>query len=71
MCFFFQVAPVSGTWPRHFLVTPDGLTLVVANQFANNVQAFAIDQNDGTLSESSTLVTVDGLAPTIVLAVNA
>ena len=61
---------VGGTWPRHFLVTPDGLNVVVSSQFVDLVEVFPVDQADGSLGEVASSVDVPGLQPTIVIPVN-
>ena len=37
------------TWPRNFTIDPTGTLMLVANQYADNVAIFRIDQNKGTL----------------------
>jgi 6-phosphogluconolactonase len=36
-------------WPRNFTIDPTGTLMLVANQYADNVTIFRIDQNKGTL----------------------
>jgi 6-phosphogluconolactonase len=36
-------------WPRNFTIDPTGTLMLVANQYADNVAVFRIDQNTGTL----------------------
>lgn len=40
-----------GKSPRAFKISPDGKYLFVANQISNNISAFKINLNDGSLSE--------------------
>ena len=37
-------------WPRNFTIDPTGTLMLVANQYADNVAIFRIDQNKGTLT---------------------
>ena len=41
------MVPSQGQHPRHFLVTPDGRHLIVANRDADNLVLFSIDQHSG------------------------
>ena len=43
-----QEISTKGKWPRFFMLTDDGMSLLVANQESNNIAAFAI-QKDGSL----------------------
>lgn len=40
-----------GKWPRSFKLSPDGKYLFVANQNSNNISAFEVNLNDGSLSD--------------------
>jgi 6-phosphogluconolactonase len=42
--------PTQGEIPRHFMITPDGKMMLVANQNSDNVVAFSIDGKTGKLT---------------------
>ena len=44
-----------GNWPRAFMIDPRGEFLVVGNRHSNDAVVFAIDQQSGLLTHSSTL----------------
>ena len=49
--------PSAGRHPRHFLVTPDGRQLVVANRDSDSLVRFRIDEGSGALLEPAVIST--------------
>lgn len=43
--------PTGGAFPRNFAISPDGKSLLVANQNSDNILSFAIDPDRGTLDK--------------------
>lgn len=58
-----QLFDLEGTWPRHFLVHPEGRHLLVAEQFKNQIEIVNVDPSNGLLSKGSTIGTEQ--APTV------
>jgi len=61
----FQFIYTGGFYPRHFKISPDGLTLLVALQDANLVEVYSIDQESGRLTKIEDVVSNN--APNMVL----
>ena len=70
MSISLQIKLTEGSQPRHFLLSPDGLSMVVANQDVDRVEAIPIDPVDGTLGTTFYWVQVQEQNPTFVVAVN-
>jgi 6-phosphogluconolactonase len=62
-----QIIPTGGGHPRHFTLSRDGLSLFVANQYANESRGFSRDPDSGALADTSFRIEVP--APTCLLLV--
>jgi len=58
-----QLYALEGTWPRHFLIHPEGRHILVAEQFKNRIQVLGIDPSNGHLTRGATVGTEN--APTV------
>lgn len=63
-----ETKSTEGDWPRDFNIDPSGNFLIVANQRSNNLTAFKIDQEDGTLESLN--ISTETSEPTCVLFIN-
>ena len=50
---FVEHVSTQGAVPRHFMITPDGKMLLVANQNSDNIVAFKIDASTGKLTQTA------------------
>ena len=58
-----QLYTLEGTWPRHFLIHPEGRHILVAEQFKNRIQVLGVDPSSGRLTKGATIGTEN--APTV------
>lgn len=58
-----QLFDLEGTWPRHFLIHPEGRHLLVAEQFKNQIEVVNLDPSNGLLTKGTTIGTE--AAPTV------
>jgi len=58
-----QLYALEGTWPRHFLIHPEGRHILVAEQFKNRIQVLGLDPSNGHLTKGATVGTQN--APTV------
>lgn len=58
-----QIQDLAGTWPRHFLIHPEGRYILVAEQFKNQIEVVHVDPASGRLTPGVTIGTE--AAPTV------
>ena len=58
-----QLFDLERTWPRHFLIHPEGRHLLVAEQFWNQIEVVNLDPSNGLLTKGMTIDTE--AAPTV------